>query len=168
MERRAKGCCNLTAELSQSSTPDGEIGTTATASANQETGRCTEMSAKEDEGLPPRVPETKRPTTLAKRPEPPPIPDGEVRIIRPPSPTAGPSHKSDFVQELENLSGNAGTRLRLENEKLKREVSELRKLVSASGAIAGPSSSSDMPSTSRVTQLEEELAQAKETISSTL
>lgn len=54
------------------------------------------MSAKEDEGLPPRVPETKRPTTLAKRPEPPPIPDGEVRIIRPPSPTAGPSHKSDF------------------------------------------------------------------------
>lgn len=70
------------------------------------------------------------------------------------------------VQELENLSGNAGTRLRLENEKLKREVSELRKLVSASGAIAGPSSSSDMPSTSRVTQLEEELAQAKETISS--
>ncbi|XP_073969821.1 liprin protein kazrin isoform X3 [Rhodnius prolixus] len=154
-----------TEKLSQSSTPDGEIGTTATASANQETGRCTEMSAKEDEGLPPRVPETKRPTTLAKRPEPPPIPDGEVRIIRPPSPTAGPSHKSDFVQELENLSGNAGTRLRLENEKLKREVSELRKLVSASGAIAGPSSSSDMPSTSRVTQLEEELAQAKETIS---
>ncbi|KAK9502113.1 hypothetical protein O3M35_012704 [Rhynocoris fuscipes] len=153
-----------TDKLSQSSTPDGEVSGGATSSSNQD-ARCQETNAKDEDGLPPRVPETKRPTSLAKRPEPPPVPDGEVRIIRPPSPTAGPSHKSDFVQELENLSGNAGTRLRLENEKLKREVSELRKLVSASGAIAGPSSS-DVPTTSRVTQLEEELAQAKETISS--
>lgn len=67
------------------------------------------------------------------------------------------------VQELEGLSGNAGTRLRLENERLKREVSELRKLVSASGAIG---SSAEIPGPSRITQLEEELAQAKETIAS--
>ncbi|BES96845.1 Hypothetical protein NTJ_09658 [Nesidiocoris tenuis] len=109
----------------------------------------------------------KRPTSLAKRrepSEPPPPPPDEIRIKRPPSPTAGPSHKSDFVAELEGISGNAGTRLRLENEKLKREVSELRKLVSASGVV---NSSSDVDSTSsRVSQLEEELAQAKETISS--
>ncbi|XP_024085812.1 kazrin isoform X4 [Cimex lectularius] len=113
--------------------------------------------------LPPR-PDSKRPTSLAKRRESGDVPpEPEVRIKRPPSPTAGPSHKSDFVQELENLSGNAGTRLRLENEKLKREVSELKKLVSASGAIVGTANEIEGPS--KITQLEEELAQAKETIS---
>ncbi|CAH1397536.1 unnamed protein product [Nezara viridula] len=103
-------------------------------------------------------PAQKRPTSLAARKR---DSEEEVKIIRPPSPIAGPSNKTDFVQELENLSGNAGTRLRLENERLKREVSELRKLVSASGAIG---TSAEIPGPSRITQLEEELVQAKETI----
>ncbi|KAF6208856.1 hypothetical protein GE061_014598 [Apolygus lucorum] len=151
-----------TDKLSTSSTPDGEA---------KDDGKGDRNDSSKDDAEPPPVthvpPPSKRPTSLAKRrepSEPPPPPPDEIRIKRPPSPTAGPSHKSDFVAELEGISGNAGTRLRLENDKLKREVSELRKLVSASGVV---NSNSDVESTSsRVSQLEEELAQAKETISS--
>uniref|UniRef100_A0A0A9YHI7 Kazrin n=1 Tax=Lygus hesperus TaxID=30085 RepID=A0A0A9YHI7_LYGHE len=150
-----------TDKLSTSSTPDGDA---------KDDGKGDRNDSAKDDSEPPPVthvpPPSKRPTSLAKRrepSEPPPPPPDEIRIKRPPSPTAGPSHKSDFVAELEGISGNAGTRLRLENEKLKREVSELRKLVSASGVV---NSNSDVESTSsRVSQLEEELAQAKETIS---
>ncbi|KAL1138076.1 hypothetical protein AAG570_009771, partial [Ranatra chinensis] len=69
------------------------------------------------------------------------------------------------VVESEKISGNVATRLRLENERLKREVSELKKLVSASGMSIPPNINSEDEET-KIQKLEQELAQAKEAITS--
>ncbi|XP_046678862.1 kazrin isoform X2 [Homalodisca vitripennis] len=73
------------------------------------------------------------------------------QLIRPPSPIPGPSNKPDFgdliapAKPLAVGSSNVTTRLRLENDRLKREVSELRKLVSASGVpAAAPTATADI------------------------
>ncbi|XP_075237662.1 liprin protein kazrin [Lycorma delicatula] len=120
------------------------------------------------------------------------------QVVRPSSPIAGPSSKPDFamsdVSSSAGLSGpssctinttassssssNITTRLRLENERLKREVSELKKLVSASGAHSSSfSTSSSIPETSshleleglsdseKIQALESELAHAREALS---
>ncbi|XP_054287753.1 kazrin [Macrosteles quadrilineatus] len=76
----------------------------------------------------------------------------ERQLIRPPSPIPGPSNKPDFGELLASSkvaagpsSSNLTTRLRLENDKLKREVSELRKLVTASGAPTPPPAPAQTP-----------------------
>lgn len=73
-------------------------------------------------------------------------------------------------------SNNVATRLRLENERLKREVSELRKLVSASGApISTPAGDpiitphpdlDSLEGPEKIKALELELTQTREALAS--
>nr|XP_018904283.1 PREDICTED: kazrin-like isoform X1 [Bemisia tabaci] len=121
----------------------------------------------------------------------------QLQLVRPASPTPGPSSKSDHVGgsnqsnvDIANLSNdaqsscNASTRLRLENDRLKREVAELRKLISVSGIATGNlcnsidssskspvdsakssiAANEDLNDSEKISALETELSQAKQAL----
>uniref|UniRef100_A0A1B6DCS0 SAM domain-containing protein n=1 Tax=Clastoptera arizonana TaxID=38151 RepID=A0A1B6DCS0_9HEMI len=106
--------------------------------------------------------------------------NGEVKqLVRPPSPIAGPSTKPDFGVVADSIclgktnpNINQTTRLKIENERLKHEVSELKKLLSAS-EISSASSDIVVPThpdldtlegPEKIQALEVELASSREAL----